>query len=360
MRVIVAGAGIGGLTLAQGLRQAGIDVTVYERDGPDGRPQGVSLHIDDRGAGALRACLPPAHLAMVEATMGAPRERTLVVSEVDGRLSVVRSQPLDATTAARPGRPVNRRLLRAVLLTGLEDVVRFDAGISRFEQCPDGTVRAWFADGSTDTADVLVGADGIGSAVRRQYLPQAQVIDTGKRMVMGATPLRAVADTRLLELIGDSATNAQVRGTTMVLAALRFTEPPVIARRKWLPALSSATVDNAEDYLMWTVPGAQAPVGHPALRQILDQAWPDLTVELRIAMIPPVPPWPAGPVTLIGDAIHLAPGFGANLAMRDAQRLRDALAERPGDPHTAIGAYEETMRRESWTRMQVPVPPGPG
>jgi 2-polyprenyl-6-methoxyphenol hydroxylase-like FAD-dependent oxidoreductase len=56
-------------------------------------------------------------------------------------------------------------------------------------------------------------------------------------------------------------------------------------------------------------------------------------------------------VTLIGDAIHLAPGFGGNLAMRDAHRLRDALAEACGgqrDLIDAISGYEDTMRRDSF------------
>ncbi|MEU0796752.1 FAD-dependent monooxygenase [Amycolatopsis sp. NPDC005961] len=205
MKVIVIGAGPGGLTLAHGLRRSGIDVAVYERDGARGRPQGVSLHLDDRGAAALRACLPPAHVAMVEATTGGPRERTLTLSEAGGELAVVGARPSDGLAGrARPGRQVHRPLLRAVLLTELDDVVRFGAEFTRFEQRADGTVRAFFADGRTDTADVLVGADGIGSAVRRQYLPDARVLDTGRRMLMGATPLRAVADTGLPELIGDN------------------------------------------------------------------------------------------------------------------------------------------------------------
>jgi 2-polyprenyl-6-methoxyphenol hydroxylase-like FAD-dependent oxidoreductase len=300
---------------------------------------------------------------MTEATSGGPREQTLVLSEVDGELTVVRTQ---APGRARPGRQVDRRLLRAILLTGLQDVVRFGAGFTRFDQQADGTVRAWFADGSVDTADVLVGADGIGSAVRRQYMPHVQVVDTGKRMLMGATPLRAVAGTGLPGLIGDSATSVQAGGTMMALGVLRSRQPPVAAREQWLPAMPSRAVVDAEDYVMWAVPITQERLGpagspatvwrraqalavdlHPALRLVVDEAWPDVTVALRIALIPPMPPWPAGPVTLIGDAIHLAPGFGANLAMQDAHRLCDALVQAfrgEQDLPASIGAAEDTMR----------------
>ena len=363
----MVGAGLGGLTLAHGLRRAGIDVVVYERDGALGRPQGVSLHVDDRGASALRACLPPAHVAMVETTMGGPREQTLALSEMDGELTVTGARSSDGIAGrARPGRQVHRPLLRAVLLTELDDVVRFGAEFTRFEQRADGTVRVWFADGRTDTADVLVGADGIGSAVRRLYLPDVHVVDTGRRMIMGATPLRAVADTGLPGLIGDNPTSAHVRGTTMALGILRFTQPPVAARRQWLPALHRSAVAEIEDYVMWALPTTQEQLGSaavwhrakeltvdlpPALRLVVAEAWQDVTAALRIGMIPPPPAWPASPVTVIGDAIHLAPGFGGNLAMQDARHLCEALVEADRarlDLLDAIGAYEDTMRRSSF------------
>ncbi|MET1072051.1 MAG: NAD(P)/FAD-dependent oxidoreductase [Umezawaea sp.] len=370
MRVVVIGAGPGGLTLAHGLRREGVDVAVYERDGERGRPQGVSLHFDERGSAALRACLPPGHAAAVEATAGGPRERTLSLSEVDGELEVVGVERLDgAAGRVRPGRQVHRPLLRAVLLTGLEDVVRFGAEFTRFELLPGGGVRVWFADGRVDTADVLVGADGIGSAVRRRYLPHVRVVDTGKRMVMGASPLRAVAGGGLPGLVGHSPAAAHVRGTTMVMGVLRFGLPPVVAREEHLPALDFRAVADVEDYVMWALPVSAdrlGPVGSPAavwrrarelvvdlppaLRSLVDEAWPDLAVALRIGIIPPVPVWPASPVTLIGDAIHAAPGFGGNLAMRDAHRLRDELvraARGEQDPTVAIGAYEDATRRDS-------------
>lgn len=337
MRVIVVGAGIGGLTLAHGLRRAGVEVAVYERDGARGRPQGVSLHCDDRGLSALRACLPPAHLAMVEATMGGPRTQTLVL---DGDLAVIGVRPSDGTGPARPGRQVHRPLLRSVLLTGLGDVVHFGAEFTRFALRADGAVQAWFADGSVATADVLVGADGVGSAVRRQLLPDVEVIDTGRRMLMGATPLRAAPG--LADVIGDSPGVLRVDGSTMALGILRFTESPVAARDRWLPALR---FDAIEDYVMWALPPGSEP---PAvLRRVIDRAWQELTVCLRIGMIPPMPAWPAGPVTVIGDAIHLAPGFGGNLAMQDAHRLCAALAAGP-DLVDAIGGYEREMRAANW------------
>ncbi|MEU8414104.1 NAD(P)/FAD-dependent oxidoreductase [Amycolatopsis japonica] len=351
MKVIVIGAGLGGLTLAHGLRRAGIDVAVYEQDAASGRPQGVSLHVDERGRSALRACLPPAPFAMVEATMGGPREQTLKLSDVDGELAVTGVQP----SLARPGRQVHRPLLRAVLLTDLDDVVGFGAEFTRFEQRADGTVQVWFADGSTDTADVLVGADGIGSAVRRHHLPDVRVVDTGRRMIMGATPLRAVLGTGLPGLIGDSPASAHIGGTTMVVAVLRFTESPLAARRRWLPALRR-TAAEIEDYVMWALPATREPTMElpPALRTIIGEAWPDFTVTLRGGMIPRPPVWPARPVTLLGDAIHPAPGFGGNLAMQDARHLCEALAE----AHRgrlglldAIGGYEDTMRRNGFTKV---------
>ncbi|HEY3480897.1 MAG TPA: FAD-dependent monooxygenase, partial [Streptomyces sp.] len=69
-------------------------------------------------------------------------------------------------------------------------------------------------------------------------------------------------------------------------------------------------------------------------------------------VIPPMPAWRASPVTVLGDAIHLAPGFGGNLAMRDAHRLSEALADAARGRLgllDAIGAYEDTMRRTSFT-----------
>ena len=58
--VVIVGGGLGGLCLAQGLLRVGVGVAVYERDGaPHTRGQSYRIHIDERGAQGLRACLPP-------------------------------------------------------------------------------------------------------------------------------------------------------------------------------------------------------------------------------------------------------------------------------------------------------------
>src|SRR5215467_9186753 len=73
LRVIVIGGGIGGLALAQGLRQRGVEVAAYERDRtPADRLQGYRVHINTAGSRALHACLPPEVFAAFLATCGQP------------------------------------------------------------------------------------------------------------------------------------------------------------------------------------------------------------------------------------------------------------------------------------------------
>ena len=123
----VAGGGLGGLCLAQGLLKTGIDVTVYERDADLAvRRQGYRLHVDARAGRALEQCLPPESFAVFQATCGAASTRLTVLSE---RLHIMSEQRLSeqgsAGTGADPYAPatlstsVNRQTLREVLAAGL-------------------------------------------------------------------------------------------------------------------------------------------------------------------------------------------------------------------------------------------------
>ena len=92
LRVAVAGGGLGGLCLAQGLLKFGVDVMVYERDAQlAARRQGYRLHVDARAGQALEQCLPPESFAVFQATCGDASTRLTVMSE---RLHIMSEQRL--------------------------------------------------------------------------------------------------------------------------------------------------------------------------------------------------------------------------------------------------------------------------
>ena len=167
-RIVIAGAGVGGLALAQALHRGGLDVDVYEQDPtPKGRNQGYRIHIDPNGNAALRACLPTEVLDVVRDTSG-----------VNGDLVAVYTDQLKQVTAQTfPGiadkeiTNVDRNAFRQGLLSGLGDVVQFGRTLVGYQITDSGRVRLQFAEGGTDEGDLLVGADGVGSAVRRQLFP---------------------------------------------------------------------------------------------------------------------------------------------------------------------------------------------
>jgi len=303
LRVAVAGGGLGGLCLAQGLLQAGADVTVYERNASlAGRRQGYRLHVDARAGLALQACLPPESLALFQATCGQASRRLTVVSE---KLRVLHEQ-VSANPAADPYAPatlstsVNRLTFREVLAAGLDGRIAFGHELSGYET-EAGGVRLHFADGQSADADVLVGADGVNSAVRRQYLPAAEPADSGGWCIYGKTPLRGQA---ALPMDGFTAVVGGRIG--MALGAVRFREPP-----------QAFGLTPAQDYVMWALAGdrrafgvpdeqltALDPAGLHALSAELIRTWhPDLralhaeadigqTFGVRVRTSPPVPAWP--------------------------------------------------------------------
>lgn len=361
MRVLVIGAGLGGLTLAQGLTKQGVEVATFERDpAAESRAQGARFHLDERGVRALRECLRPASFALFEATLGEPSES---IHLLDDRLSVVLTKPFTGPDGIRPGRPASRQLVRRILADGMD--VRYGMALTSFEQNESG-VSAHFADGTTEHGDVLVAADGIGSAVRRQYLPHAKIVDTGFRWLGGKTPLtEELLATGLPDRIGGSFTATMVGENRMIVAAVRFTEPPSRAAARLLPGFDPG---ETADYLMWAVLARDMDFGpdlwpaaksltrqaHPTLRLVVDGAWQSQLYALTMGTSEPVPPWPTTRVTLLGDAIHAMPpnrGSGANTALQDARRLSKALAT--GTPLLpSIAAYEEALRRDGFEAVR--------
>lgn len=178
MNVLVLGGGIGGLCLAHGLQKAGIGVTVYEKGPKRADPQwlqGYQIHINPEGAAALQYCLPPPLWERLLANACVPSAAFQVLTERMEPIAVVKSELMNGSSHV----PIVRATLRQVLLDGLEGVMQFHKEFVRYELTQAGRVTAVFADGTAAVGDVLVGADGSRSGVRRQYLPHARVEDTG-------------------------------------------------------------------------------------------------------------------------------------------------------------------------------------
>lgn len=365
--VMIIGGGIGGLCLAQGLRQAGVAVTVHERTQVrTDWLQGYRLHINPHGSRALHAALPPAVWQSFLDT----------VSVGDGGFGFTTEHLSDllrftADEITPDGGPqdqhygVSRISLREVLLSGMDDVLRLGSEFTHYEMTGDGRVTAHFADGSTATADVLIGADGANSRVRRQLLPHARRIDTGviaiagKHRLDGSTLPRVLTDQTNLVIPKDRGSlftavwrpdRNQLAHSDQIPAAflLDNTTPFVLWGFNDAAAAFPADVDNLSGADLRTVVLNRTAGWAPALRDLIGGSDPQTINAIRLRSATPVDAWPTGPVTVMGDAIHnMTPlaGVGANTALRDADLLRRKLIAVAAGQEALVPALHDYERQ---------------
>ncbi|MBV9600532.1 MAG: FAD-dependent monooxygenase [Chloroflexi bacterium] len=360
LRVLIAGGGLGGLTLAHALRSAGLQPAVFERSPAHLDPStSYRIHIDANGSRALHQCLPPALWREFEARSAAAPLGIAFATERLKQLAFI-PDPASNSDPAAHSHPISRSGLRQLLCTGLEDVVSFETRVTGFQPRADG-VELCFADGTSARGDVLVGADGSASPIRKQLLPAARVCDTGVGGVAGKVYL----DERMRQRIGERL----LRQMTMVLPVRGFG----MFLAPFLRQDAASALDLPE-HLFWVVLGRSAAFGldsdahrasgtglqrlalrtaerwHPLLRMLIAAADVSTVVGVPLHSAEPVAAWPTTRVTLLGDAIHtMTPlqGLGGNTALQDAAVLARhlALADRgQTDVLSAIGAYEAEMR----------------
>ena len=339
--VTIIGAGLGGLTLARVLHVHGIASTIYEAEASaNSRAQGGMLDIhENNGQLALKAAgLFEEFLAIIH-----PGGQETRVLDKDG--NVLFEDPDDGTG----GRPeVPRGELRRILLESLPaDTVRWGhkltAVSSAVSQPVDGRYILTFADGSTVTTGLLVGADGAWSKVRpllseakpvyvgtsfiETYLFDSDIRHKASAEAVGGGSLFALAPGRGIaahrEPNGALHTYVQLNKPKEWMDSIDFSDPATALARVakefdgWAPELTALITDGETD---------------PVPRAIHA-----LPVEHRWDRVPGV--------TLLGDAAHLMTpsGEGANLAMFDGAELAKAIAANPGDVEAALLAYEKDL-----------------
>jgi 2-polyprenyl-6-methoxyphenol hydroxylase-like FAD-dependent oxidoreductase len=380
-QIAIIGGGIGGLCLAQGLKKNGIRAAVYERDEtPSSRLQGFRIHIDPEGSRALHQCLPEDLWEIFDRTGGDFSQGFTVLTEHLTELLSVRGASGPADPVARH-RSISRITLRRVLLVGLSDAAHFGKRFLHYEELPDGRFALHFADGSTASADIVVAADGVHSAVRNQYLPDASPIQTGVLALGGKLPLSdgvmALAPGRLLD--GPAIVVPPEPCSLFLAIWKRSPEANEALRRLGV----EEPLAGDENYLVLGLGGraeyfglnGDDPHGIPqrTLKDVLQRTVKDWHPNLRklaamgderemsashIRTSRPVAPWKTTRITLVGDAIHsMTPyrGIGANIALRDAALLcsKLAAAHRGEKPVLeAIAEYETAMREYAFAAVE--------
>lgn len=355
-RALVIGGSVGGLFAANLLRASGWDVTVFERTRGDlaGRGAGLGIHEE---------------LFAVMRRIGIRVDESIGV-EVRSRIALDRGGNILCEVPLRGIASAWDRIYRALKTALPERCYRSGMQLERFEQ-GESTVSAVFAEGSRAEGDLLIGADGVRSTVRRLLMPEAEphyagyvhwrgVVEEGDapaalhdlifhHMVfcflegevafsVPTAPEDGIGrcrrrcqfvwsrpvdyETTLPELCTDA--SGRRHGVSI---------PPPLIR----PELISALKEHAEARLAPQLAALITRVARPILNPIFDLESP------RIAF---------GRVALLGDAAFVARphvGMGVTKAALDAQGLADALAVSGDDIAAALARYQrERLRFGSW------------
>ncbi|MCO1660483.1 FAD-dependent oxidoreductase [Pseudonocardia humida] len=327
---IVIGGGIAGPVAAMALRRAGIAATVHEAYPGPADGIGGSLAIAPNGQAALGIVG-----AASAVDTGQPITSTAMSLGADSRVELPRLADLPPQRQTPRG-DLHRTLHRIAAEQGVPIV--HGSRLVGVEETRSG-VTARFADGRAETADVLVGADGVHSTVRKLIDPDAP--DAGYTGLLG---LEGVSDHRVGEpgtmtfafgrrayyLYWSLADGRTGWGANLPRPVpMPFAEARAVPAEQWLRTLRETYADDD--------PGAA----------LMDTALVE-TVQVAGALhiMPKVPHWHRGRMVLVGDAVHApsnSSGQGASLAVESAIELARCLRDLP-DVSSAFAAYEAARR----------------
>lgn len=356
--VLIVGAGVAGLTLAQGLRLRSVPFRIFERHARSHVQQGHRLRISRDGQAALDSVLSPRLQDLLQRT--AAERYHFAPRYVDARkLDFARPEPVDPAYSM----PLDRTWLRMLASLELQDNIRYEKEFDSYE-IVGGLVLVKFTDGSVERGQLLVGADGIKSRVRKQFQPGRKLLDLERWAMWGRTPMtddlrRGLGVPEILSwfMSLDHESNVQT----------------VVEPIKWSKSVrleSEAELPDFDNYVYWVVCAAFSQYAdhlpktvqekkqylarvsetwHPALKHLLDSATHETSACVPILSSKPdiqiCSDGQTRRVTLIGDAAHpMSPmgGSGGDTAIRSAADLARTLAEE-GITDSSILNFEARM-----------------
>jgi len=308
---IVIGAGIGGLCTAVALQQAGIQVTVYEQAEAIGQV-GAGLTLWSNALRVLRRL----NLADAVIQAGARIEEAHIRAS-SGRI-LSRSHPGQlAQQLGEPTIAIHRAELHRILLAALSpEVVHLGAACTGFNQNGQQVTVA-FADGRSDQADCLIGADGLNSVIRQQIRPQINL------RYAGYTAWRGVVATAQNITLGQTS-ESWGRGARFGIVPLDeqhiywFATANVPAGQRQNPAEQKITLLHR--FKDW----------HDPIPHLLESTPAEAILHHDLYDVPPFTGWSEGRAILLGDAAHPTTpnmGQGACMAIESAFTLASCLKQ---------------------------------
>jgi FAD-dependent urate hydroxylase len=333
LKVVIVGAGMGGLTAAIALRQAGYQIEIFDRV-PALLPAGAGVSLWSNGVKVLdRLGLGPALAAV-----GGQMERICYRDQQGQLLTDFSLQPLVEAVGERPY-PVTRTELQHLLLQALDpNAVQLGAECVGIEQ-DEHSATALFADGRRVRGDVLVAADGTHSALRAAVLGSS-------------VPRRYVGYVNWNGLVDQEDALAPANTwTTFVGSHRRVALMPVGGGRFYfffdvpLPEGTLAHPDGIRAELTQHFAGWA-----PQVQTLIDRLDPARTSRIPIHDVDPLPALVRGRVALLGDAAHSSPpdlGQGGCQAMEDAWMLAQLLLTNNLGVVDALQRYEHARSQRT-------------
>ncbi|MDA1178057.1 MAG: FAD-dependent monooxygenase [Planctomycetota bacterium] len=332
-KVIVVGGGIAGLTSAVALQQLGWDVEIHEA--ADGfRPVGKGIWVPTNAMQELEQI----GLASPVSAAGWPLERIQIRTRWGKTLSTIDLKRVEReyghTTIAIRREDLIRNLASALP----SDSFHFDRRFVGFQNSTDQVV-ARFADGSNALGDLLIGADGIHSAVREQLIPGVRLRYTGQTCCRGISTFELPAD--LSKTCWEVWGGSERFGFSSLGSNLVYWFAPM-TRLPSQTGLTSVVLPKLQEMYSHFPEPIPELLAHSSASEVI-------TTDLYDFL--PISKWYAGRTVLIGDAAH---AMTPNLGQGGAQAIEDgiALAREIGRHQTlnnALAAFEkQRMPRTKW------------